>query len=53
MKKQTKTTQEILGRDELAIQLAENLNKKFKDFKAVHFLDGEESTPVDFFCPVG
>lgn len=47
MKKQTKTTQEILGRDELAIQLAENLNKKFKDFKAVHFLDGEESTPVD------
>ena len=34
---------EIAGRDELAQQLADSLNKKFKDFKAVHFLGSEET----------
>lgn len=38
---------EISGRDELATVLADSLNKKFKDFKAVHFLDGAEETPAD------
>lgn len=42
-----KVSEEISGRDELAVQLADSLNKKFKDFKAVHFLDGHEETPTD------
>jgi len=47
MPKSTKTPDEISGRDELASILADGLNKKFKDFKAVHFLSGEEVTPTD------
>ena len=48
MAKQTKkVTEEISGRDELASLLADSLNKKFKDFKAAHFLTGEEETPTD------
>ncbi len=48
MAKQTKkVTEEISGRDELASLLADSLNKKFKDFKAAHFLSGEEETPTD------
>lgn len=42
-----KVSEEISGRDELASALADSLNKKFKDFKAVHFLDGREETPTD------
>ncbi len=42
-----KVSEEISGRDELASMLADNINKKFKDFKAVHFLDGREETPTD------
>ena len=34
-------------RDELASVLADSLNKKFKDFKVAHFLDGSEETPTD------
>lgn len=45
-KKQTAAPDEISGRDELATALADSLNKKFKDFKAVHFL-GAEETPTD------
>jgi recombination protein RecA len=45
-KKAAGVPDEISGRDELATALAENLNKKFKDFKAVHFL-GAEETPTD------
>tara|TARA_R110000868_G_scaffold98964_4_gene272446 strand:- start:1251 stop:2411 length:1161 start_codon:yes stop_codon:yes gene_type:complete len=37
---------EIAGQDELAQELAASLNKRFKDYKAVHFL-GEESTQTD------
>jgi recombination protein RecA len=48
MAKQTKKVpDEISGRDELASLLADSLNKKFKDFKAAHFLNGEEDTPTD------
>tara|TARA_R110000803_G_scaffold30564_2_gene68860 strand:+ start:2057 stop:3214 length:1158 start_codon:yes stop_codon:yes gene_type:complete len=46
MAKKKVTPDEISGRDELAQQLAEKLNKKFKDFKAVHFL-GSEDTQSD------
>lgn len=45
-KKATNVPDEISGRDELATALADSLNKKFKDFKAVHFL-GAEETPTD------
>jgi recombination protein RecA len=48
MAKQAKTTpDEISGRDELASLLADSLNKQFKDFKAAHFLNGQEDTPTD------
>lgn len=48
MAKQTKNVpEEISGRDELASLLADSLNKKFKDFKAAHFLNGQEDTPTD------
>ena len=48
MAKQIKASpEEISGRDELASQLADSLNKKFKDFKAAHFLDGQHETPTD------
>lgn len=48
MAKSIKTApEEISGRDELASLLADSINKKFKDFKAVHFLDGQEDTPTD------
>lgn len=43
MAKAKVTPDEIAGRDELAQQLADSLNKKFKDFKAVHFLGSEET----------
>jgi len=46
MAKQKVTPDEIAGRDELAQKLADGLNKKFKDFKAVHFL-GSEDTQAD------
>ena len=46
-KKSTTTPDEISGRDDLATQLADSLNKKFKDFKAAHFLNGQEETPTD------
>ena len=46
MAKEKVTPDEIAGRDELAQELAANLNKKFKDFKAVHFL-GAEDTQTD------
>ena len=46
MAKQKVTPDEIAGRDELAQKLADGLNKKFKDFKAVHFL-GSEDTQTD------
>ena len=42
-----KQVTEIAGRDELATTLAEGLNKKFKDFKAVYFLDNTEEAPTD------
>ena len=42
-----KQVTEIAGRDELATALAEGLNKKFKDFKAVYFLDNTEEAPTD------
>jgi recombination protein RecA len=45
-KKATNVPDEISGRDELATALADSLNKKFKDFKAAHFLGAEES-PTD------
>jgi recombination protein RecA len=47
MAKQKVTPDEISGRDELASELADSLNKKFKDFKAAHFLNGQEETPTD------
>lgn len=48
MAKLTKAAaEEISGRDDLATQLADSLNKQFKDFKAVHFLNGHEDTPTD------
>jgi len=53
MAKSTKTPDEISGRDELASILADSLNKKFKDFKAAHFLSGEENTPTDLTEWVG
>jgi len=34
-------------RDKLAEVLADSLNKKFKDFKVAHFLDGADETPTD------
>jgi len=46
MTKTKVTPDEIAGRDELAQKLADSLNKKFKDFKAVHFL-GSEDTQAD------
>ena len=46
-------SEEISGRDELASLLADSLNKKFKDFKAAHFLDGQEETPTDLTEWVG
>lgn len=46
-KKAGAAADQISGRDELAAALAINLNKQFKDFKAVHFLDGSEDTPSD------
>ena len=46
-------SEEISGRDELASILADSLNKKFKDFKAAHFLDGQEETPTDLTEWVG
>lgn len=46
MAKEKVTPDEIAGRDELAQQLADTLNKKFKDFKAVQFL-GSEDTQTD------
>jgi len=52
-KKATTTPDEISGRDELASALADSLNKKFKDFKAVHFLDGHDDTPTDLTEWVG
>jgi len=52
-KKATITPDEISGRDELASALADSLNKKFKDFKAVHFLDGHDDTPTDLTEWVG
>lgn len=42
-----KKQSEISSRDELATTLADNLNKKFKDFKAAYFLDNTEETPAD------
>lgn len=45
--KKTTKPEEISGRDELASMLADSLNKQFKDFKAVHFLDGVDETPTD------
>ena len=54
MAKQTKKVpDEISGRDELASLLADSLNKQFKDFKAAHFLSGEEDTPTDLTEWVG
>jgi recombination protein RecA len=54
MAKQTKKVpDEISGRDELASLLADSLNKQFKDFKAAHFLGGEEDTPTDLTEWVG
>jgi recombination protein RecA len=54
MAKQTKIKpDEISGRDELASLLADGLNKKFKDFKAAHFLGGQEDTPTDLTEWVG
>jgi len=54
MAKQTKASpEEISGRDELASLLADSLNKKFKDFKAAHFLDGQQETPTDLTEWVG
>ena len=47
MAKKSVTPDEISGRDELASLLADSLNKKFKDFKAAHFLNGQEETPTD------
>ena len=47
MAKSKTAPEEISGRDELASMLADSLNKKFKDFKAAHFLDGQEDTPTD------
>ena len=47
MAKQKVTPEDISGRDELASLLADNLNKKFKDFKAAYFLDGDDQTPTD------
>ncbi len=47
MAKQKVTPDEISGRDELASVLADSLNKKFKDFKAAHFLNGDEEAPTD------
>lgn len=47
MAKAKTTPDEIMGRDELATQLAENLNKKFKDFKVAYFLDGKDEAPTD------
>ena len=48
MAKQAKNVpDEISGRDELASLLADSLNKQFKDFKAAHFLNGQEDTPTD------
>ena len=46
MAKEKVTPDKISGQDELAQELAASLNKKFKDYKAVHFL-GEESTQTD------
>ena len=46
MAKEKVIPDEIAGRDELAQKLADGLNKKFKDFKAVHFL-GSEDTQAD------
>ena len=34
-------------RDKLAQVLADSLNKKFKDYKVAHFLDGADETPTD------
>ena len=34
-------------RDKLAEVLADSLNKKFKDYKVAHFLDGADETPTD------
>jgi recombination protein RecA len=34
-------------KDDLAIVIAENLNKKFKDNKVAYFLDGSDTTPTD------
>ena len=34
-------------RDKLAEVLADSLNKKFKDFKVAHLLDGADETPTD------
>ena len=34
-------------RDALAQVLADSLNKKFKDYKVAHFLDGADETPTD------
>jgi recombination protein RecA len=53
MAKSVKTPDEISGRDELASVLADSLNKKFKDFKAAHFLSGAEETPTDLTEWVG
>jgi len=53
MAKSMKTPDEISGRDELASALADSLNKKFKDFKAAHFLSGAEETPTDLTEWVG
>ena len=47
MAKQKVTPDSISGRDELASELADSLNKKFKDFKAAHFLNGDEEAPTD------
>ena len=46
MAKKSSAPELISGRDELAIALAENLNKKFKDVKAAYFL-GEDESPTD------
>ena len=34
-------------KDDLAVVLADSLNKKFKDYKVAYFLDGANPTPTD------
>lgn len=46
-KQSQRKPEEISGRDELASQLADSLNKKFKDFKAVYLLGSQEDAPTE------